>query len=96
MPYSSDLPSSLAPGAWTLTFDDEFDDPNAPLSVLDGGPFTNAFMTWGDYRTLPANLEQELYVDPSFIPNPRYQFFECRCASGVWRNAIRHKPVFLR
>jgi beta-glucanase (GH16 family) len=70
MPYSSDLPSSLAPGAWTLTFDDEFDDPNAPLSVLDGGPFTNAFMTWGDYRTLPANLEQELYVDPSFIPNP--------------------------
>ena len=47
MPYSNDLPSALAPGAWTLTFDDEFDDPNAPLSVLDGGPFTNAFMTWG-------------------------------------------------
>lgn len=70
MPHTNDLPSSLAPGTWNLTFDDEFDDPTAPLNVADGGPFTNAYMIWGDVRTLSGNGEQELYVDPKFVPNP--------------------------
>lgn len=50
------------------TFSAEFDDPNQPLSMRDGGPFTHRYEQWGGIRTLPANGELELYVDKAFVP----------------------------
>lgn len=53
---------------YRLTFAAEFDDPQRSLWVRDGGPFTTRFEQWGGLRTLPATGEQQLYVDPAFVP----------------------------
>jgi hypothetical protein len=52
------------------TFTAEFDDPKAPLSIHDGGPFTTRYEQWGGLRTLPGTHEQELFVDKAFVPAP--------------------------
>jgi len=54
--------------SYELSFSTRFDDPKRPLMRMDGGPFSTRFEEWGGLRTLPGNKEQELYVDPGFIP----------------------------
>jgi serralysin len=53
---------------YKLTFVTEFDSPQRPLMRTDGGPFSTRFEEWGGLRTLPGNKEEELYVDPGFVP----------------------------
>jgi beta-glucanase (GH16 family) len=53
-----------------LSFSTAFDDPKRPLLRADGGPFSTRYEEWGGLRTLPGNEEQELYVDPGFVPSP--------------------------
>lgn len=50
------------------TFATEFGNPQRPLTRVNGGPFSTRFEEWGGLRTLPGNKEQELYVDPRFVP----------------------------
>ena len=61
-------PRRLDLANYRQTFAAEFNDPKAPLSIHDGGPFTTRYEQWGGLRTLPANHEQELFVDKSFVP----------------------------
>lgn len=75
--YALRIPSgAAAPGKgpdlsdYVRTFSAEFDDPSAPLTVPKGGPFTTRFENWGGLRTLPATGEEQLYVDPAFVPSP--------------------------
>ena len=56
--------------AFRQTFAAEFNDPHAPLSVREGGPFTTRFEQWGGLRTLPGTGELELYVDSAYVPAP--------------------------
>jgi len=54
--------------AYEVTFTTDFHHADKPLLRVDGGPFTTRFEEWGGLRTLPGNKEQELYVDPGFVP----------------------------
>ena len=53
---------------YQTTFSTEFGNPRRPFMRVDGGPFSTRFEEWGGLRTLPGNKEQELYVDPGFVP----------------------------
>jgi beta-glucanase (GH16 family) len=55
---------------YELSFSTEFNDPKRPLLRSDGGPFSTRYEEWGGLRTLPGNKEEELYVDPDFVPAP--------------------------
>jgi beta-glucanase (GH16 family) len=57
--------------SFELSFSTTFDDPKRPFLRIDGGPFSTRYEEWGGLRTLPGNKEQELYVDPGFVPSPR-------------------------
>ena len=61
-------PSHIELAKYRLTFNAEFDDPDRPLSVREGGPFTHRYEQWGGLRTLPATSELELFVDKAFVP----------------------------
>jgi hypothetical protein len=52
------------------SFTTEFNNPAKPLLRVNGGPFSSRFEEWGGLRTLPGNKEQQLYVDPDFVPAP--------------------------
>jgi hypothetical protein len=54
--------------AYVPTFASAFDKPSSPLMRVDGGPFSTRYEEWGGLRTLPGNKEEELYVDPGFVP----------------------------
>ena len=64
------------------SFATQFDRPDAPLLVGDGGPFTSTYESWGGLRTLHGNQEQQLYVDAGFpaLPSdaPRYDPFSIK------------------
>lgn len=53
-----------------LTFSADFSNQARKWFHYDGGPFTTRMESWGGLRTLPKNREQQLYVDPHFIPSP--------------------------
>jgi beta-glucanase (GH16 family) len=54
--------------SYELSFSSAFGNARHPLLRVDGGPFSTRYEEWGGLRTLPGNKEQELYVDPGFVP----------------------------
>lgn len=50
------------------SFTVNFTDPTQKLLLAEGGPFSPKYQDWGNLRTLPGNREEQLYVDPTFVP----------------------------
>jgi serralysin len=68
-------------GNFRLTFDAEFNDPQSPLFLDQGGPFAPTLAHWENLRTFADNHEQQTYVDAGFGGADAYNPFSV--ADGV-------------
>ncbi len=69
----STTPSPYIPPGYTLTMNDEFDD---PIETFPNAKFYTTYHYFGDLRTLAGNDELEVYVDPAYTGS-------CSTARGV-------------
>ena len=68
-------------GNFRLTFDAEFNDPQQPLFLDQGGAFSPTLAHWENLRTFADNHEQQTYVDAGFGGADAYNPFSV--ADGV-------------
>ena len=79
---------------YSLTFREEFSDPDAPLAMEDGGQFSTTLAHWGGLRNFADNNEQQTYVDASFGGADAYDPFSV--ASGILTITAEETPAGLQ
>lgn len=79
---------------YRMTFSAEFNDPNAPFLLEDGGQFSPTLAHWGNLRNFSSNNERQTYVDAGFGGSDAYNPFSL--ADGALTISAIPTPVGLR